>query len=85
VWSSHSEGVPITAEYKGLALPGAYRADLVVEGRLIVELKTIDRLDPVHKAQLLTYLRWSELKLGLLLNFNVRLLKSGVPRVVNRL
>lgn len=74
--------LPIT--YQGLKLDAGYRLDLVVEGSVIVELKAIERLHPVHEAQLLSYLRMSDLRLGLLINFNVKLLRDGVRRVVNR-
>jgi GxxExxY protein len=75
----------INIEYKGLVVASAYRADFLINGGVIVELKAVDNLLPVHRAQLLTYLRWSGLKLGLLLNFNSRLMKQGVQRVVNNL
>ncbi len=63
----------------------AYKADFLINDRVIVELKTVDNLSPVHRAQLLTYLKWSGLKLGLLFNFNSKLLKQGIQRVVNNL
>lgn len=62
-----------------------YRLDLVVEGLVIVELKAIDRIEPIHQAQLLTYLKLAKLKLGMLINFNVSFLRTGVKRVVNNL
>ena len=62
-----------------------YRLDLVVQDAVVVELKAVEALTPVHTAQLLTYLRLSEKKLGLLINFNVELLKDGVKRVANNL
>jgi GxxExxY protein len=74
--------VPVSLSYKGLSLPCAYRLDLVVERLLVVEIKAIERLDPVHTAQVLTYLRMQGLWLGLLINFNVPLLKNGIKRVV---
>jgi len=77
--------VTLPVRYKGLEFPAAYRADLVVEDRLILELKAVDILLPVHAAQLLSYLRMSHLKLGLLINFNVARLKDGVKRIVNQL
>ncbi len=76
---------PIAVVYKGLSIGLAYRADVLVENKVLVELKTVDNLLPVHKAQLLTYLKLSERKLGLLVNFNVPILKDGVQRVVNNL
>ena len=69
--------------YKGLKLEGSYRVDMVVDGLVIVELKTVERIEPVHEAQLLTYLKLSGLKLGLLINFNVPVLRQGVRRLAN--
>lgn len=69
--------------YRGIRLDAGYRIDLLVENAVIVELKAIERLLPVHEAQLLSYLRMSDLRLGLLINFNVRLLRDGVRRMVN--
>ncbi len=69
--------------YDGIKLDAGYRIDLLVENSIIVELKAIERLHPVHEAQLLSYLRMSDLSLGLLINFNVKLLRDGVRRVVN--
>ena len=75
--------VPI--RYKGLLVGNAYRLDLLIENEIIVELKSIDKITDVHKAQLLTYLRLTGCKLGLLMNFNVILLKNGATRIVNNL
>jgi GxxExxY protein len=75
----------IDVEYKGLKVESAYRADFLINNKVIIELKTVDNLLPVHRAQLLTYLKWSGLKLGLLLNFNAKILKQGIQRVVNNL
>ena len=72
----------IQLEYKGIKLDCGYRLDLVVEEKVIVEVKSVEKLLPVHQAQLLTYLRLSELKLGLLINFNSALLKDGIKRMV---
>jgi GxxExxY protein len=69
--------------YDGIKLDAGYRIDLLVENSIIVELKAIERLHPVHEAQLLSYLRMSDLSLGLLINFNVKLLRDGLRRVVN--
>lgn len=69
--------------YRGIELDAGYRIDLLVQGSVIIELKAIDRLLPVHEAQLLSYLRMSDLRLGLLINFNVKRLVDGVRRVVN--
>lgn len=68
-----------------LTIPEAFRADLVVEGKLIVELKSVEEMKPVFAKQLLTYLRLSGLKLGLLLNFGAPSLKNGIERVANNL
>ncbi len=76
----------VPLEYKGEAVEAAFRLDLVVEDRIIVEVKAIEALLPVHLAQLLTYLRLSDLRLGLLLNFSVPVLShGGIKRVVNDL
>lgn len=80
-----SEEVPIAAGYKGLVFETAYRLDLLVADKVIVELKVVETLLPVHKAQLLSYLRLAHKKLGLLINFNVPMLKDGIKRVVNNL
>ena len=74
--------VPLPLEYKGLKLDCSYRLDVVVGGLVVVEIKSVEGIDPIHEAQLLTYLRLSNLWLGLLINFNVPLLKSGVKRIV---
>jgi GxxExxY protein len=73
---------PLPVIYKGLKLEGGYRIDLFVEGKIVVELKAIDRLAPIHDATLLTYLRLSECKIGLIINFNVQVLKAGIRRLV---
>ncbi len=75
--------VALPVGYKGIEISSGYRVDLVVQKRVIVELKAVDTLLPVFTAQLLSYLRLSGLKLGLLINFNVTQLKDGVRRVVN--
>ena len=69
--------------YKGIELNAGYRLDLLVDRKVIVEIKAVDRLIPVHQAQLLSYLKLSGLKVGLLMNFNVKILKDGVQRVVH--
>lgn len=68
--------------YKGIQLDCGYRIDVTVEQKVILELKTVERLLPIHEAQLLTYLRLSGLTLGLLINFNVPVLKEGLKRIV---
>ncbi len=73
--------LPIT--YKGLVIPDAYRIDLLVDGCLMVELKTVEALQQIHSSQLLTYLRMSNNHLGLLINFRTVLLKDGIQRLVH--
>lgn len=75
--------IPLPVVYKGIKLDCGYRLDLLVEGLVIVELKTVERLEPIHEAQLLTYLRMRGLWLGLLMNFNTPVLKQGLKRLVN--
>jgi GxxExxY protein len=79
------EEVALGAGYKGLEFDTAYRMDLLVENKVVVELKVVERLLPVHEAQLLSYLKLSNRRLGMLLNFHVPVLRNGVKRVVNRL
>ncbi len=76
---------PLPVAYKGIKLDCGYRLDVVVQSQIIVELKAVPELLPVHEAQLLTYLRLSGLNLGLLVNFNVAVLKNGIKRIVNNL
>jgi GxxExxY protein len=73
---------PLPVTYKGMMLDCTYRLDFVVESYLIAEIKAVERLLPVHEAQLLTYLKLSGMKVGLLLNFNVPLLRDGIRRMV---
>jgi len=74
---------PIPVEYRGVRLECGFRADLIVEGAVIVEVKSLERLAPVHQAQMITYLRLSGCLVGLILNFNSRVMKDGIKRVVN--
>lgn len=74
------KNIPIM--YDGLNLDNAFRADVIVEDKVLVELKSIDKVLPIHEAQLHTYLKLSKIKLGLLINFNVKLLKDGIKRYV---
>ena len=74
--------VPLPVVYKEVQLDIGYRLDLVVEDELIVELKTVDKLLPIHEAQLLTYLKLSGMKTGLLLNFHSAVLRDGMKRMV---
>ncbi len=73
---------PIPVVYKGIKLDCGYRADVVVDGRLLVEIKSVEALLAIHDAQLLSYLKLGGWKVGLLINFNVQLLKSGIRRRV---
>jgi GxxExxY protein len=77
------KGLPIT--YRGVNVDCGYRIDLLVEGAVVVELKAVERLEPIHEAQLLSYLKLSGCKVGLLINFNVKVLKDGLRRMVNDL
>ncbi|GAB2779337.1 GxxExxY protein [Salinimicrobium soli] len=74
---------PMPFLYKDVKMDVGYRIDLLVENEIIIEIKSLENLAPVHFAQLLTYLKLSELKLGLLINFNTKLLKDGIHRIVN--
>jgi GxxExxY protein len=74
--------VPLPIVYKSVRLDCGYRIDVVVEQRVILELKTVDRLMPIHEAQMLTYLKLSGLHTGLLLNFNSAVLKDGMRRMM---
>ncbi len=75
--------VPIAVRYDGQTLDVGYRADLLVEEIVLVELKSVETMLPIHKAQLLSYLRLSGKEVGLLINFNVEHLKNGIKRVIN--
>ena len=76
---------PIPIKYDNVSFDEGFRADIVVENKLIVELKSIEKIQPVHKKQLLTYLKLTDLKLGLLINFGSNLIKDGIHRIVNGL
>jgi len=75
--------VHLPLSYKGLQLDCSYRVDLLVEDAVVVELKSIEQILRIHSAQLLTYLRASHKQVGLLINFNVLVLKDGIKRIVN--
>ncbi len=81
----HNRQVKIQAAYKRLVLADAFRADILVEKKVILELKSVEAISPVHKKQLITYLKLSGCKLGLLINFGSVLIKNGIIRVVNGL
>lgn len=76
---------PLPITYKDTKLDCGYRLDLVVHDLVILELKAVDQIQPIHSAQVLTYLKLSNLKLGILINFNVTVLKNGIKRIVNEL
>jgi len=77
--------VPMPFIYKDIKMDIGYRLDLIVQNKVIIEIKSLENLAPVHYAQLLTYLKLSDLKLGLLINFNTKILKNGIHRIVNNL
>jgi GxxExxY protein len=77
--------VPIVVKYAGRTFEEAFRADLIVNDLVIIELKSVEEVRPVYKKQLLTYLRLTEMKLGLLINFGENLIKDGISRVANGL
>ena len=81
----HTRQQALPIRYKGMQLDAAYRLDLVVADALILEIKAVAALEPIHDAQLLTYLRLSGLPLGLLINFNVPILRQGIRRLVHQL
>ena len=74
--------VAVPVAFRGIELDCAYRADIVVEGKVLLELKSVEALLPIHEAQLLTYLKLSGLRLGYLMNFNARTLRDGLRRLV---
>ena len=69
--------------YKNLKLDRGFRIDILVENSIVLELKAVDKITDIHKSQLLTYLKLGKFKLGLLLNFNVKILKQGITRIIN--
>jgi GxxExxY protein len=80
---ARQQAIPVV--YETIHMDAGFRADLIVEGKVIVEIKSIEAIAPVHKKQLLTYLRLADKRLGLLINFDVALIKDGIVRVVNGL
>lgn len=82
---SFQREVCFSARYRGVELGEAYRADFIVERSVVLELKAVEALSPLHRKQLLTYLRLTGCKLGYLLNFNSRMMKDGIERVVDGL
>jgi GxxExxY protein len=77
--------VPVSIRYDSIVFDEGFRADIIMEGKVILELKLVESLAPVHKKQLLTYLRLAGKRLGLLINFSEELIKTGITRVVNGL
>ncbi len=80
---NHQLQLPVPLYYKGIRVEIGYRADMVVEKKLLVELKAVEELLPVYTAQVITYLRLQRFPLGLLINFNETLIKNGIHRVLN--
>ena len=76
---------PIPLVHESVRMGVGFRADLIIDNKVVVEIKSIEAIGPVHKKQLLTYLRLADKRLGLLINFNVELIKNGISRVVNQL
>jgi GxxExxY protein len=74
--------VALPVSYRGLQLDCGYRMDLVVDGKVVLEIKAVESLAPIHEAQLMTYLKLSAMRVGLLMNFNVVLMKEGIKRIV---
>ncbi len=83
LWLSVVRQQSLPVVYKDVRLDAGYRIDLLVENKVILEIKSVDGLADIHTAQLLTYLKLKNLKLGLLINFNTVLLKSGIKRILN--
>ncbi len=80
---SYQRQQELPVKYKDIKLDCGYRLDMVVENQVILELKSCDSLQPIHEAQLLTYLKLTDLKIGLLINFNVAVLRHGIKRIAN--
>lgn len=74
---------PLPLVYKNVKLDSGYRLDLVVDGKVVVEIKSVSEVAAIHEAQLLSYLRLADLQIGLLINFNVKMLKQGIHRIIN--
>ena len=81
----YSQQDSVRVMYKGIAIEEKFRTDIVVEKRVVIEIKAVEKLAPIHRAQVLTYLRLTGLKLGLLINFHSNQLRDGIERVVNNL
>lgn len=77
--------IPMPIVYKDIKLEYGYRMDLLINNKVVIEVKSLEAITPVHEAQLLTYLKLGEYKLGLILNFHVKMMKNGIKRMVNNL
>jgi len=82
---SFERQIPLPIVYKGVKLDCGYRLDIIVENAIILELKSCEKIEPIHQAQLLTYLKLTGHNLGLLLNFNTPIMRDGIVRIVNEL
>jgi GxxExxY protein len=80
---NYERQLPLSIKYKTVRLDCGYRIDVLVENKIVLEIKSVDEILPIYKAQLLTYMKLSHYKLGLLINFNVGLIKNGIFRMVN--
>jgi GxxExxY protein len=74
--------VPVPVVYKDVKLDCGYRIDMLIENLVVIELKVVDEINPVHEAQILTYMKFSKMNIGLLMNFNVTVLKNGIRRYI---
>lgn len=79
----YQKEIPVPLNYKGIRIEIGFRADVVIEQKLLIELKAVEQLLPIHKAQVITYLKLMRLPLGLMINFNEVLIKTGIRRVLN--
>ena len=75
--------VPVPIRYKGIQLDAGFQIDLLVQDKIIVEMKAMDKIQPIHTAQVLTFLKMTNLKMAPILNFNVELMRSGIKRIIN--
>jgi len=80
---AYQKELPVPLNYKGIRIEVGFRADVIVEQKLLIELKAVEQVLPIHKAQVITYLKLMRLPLGLLINFNEVLIKHGIQRVLN--
>lgn len=80
---AYQKELPVPLNYKGVRIEVGFRADVIIEQKLLIELKAVEQLLPIHKAQVITYLKLTHLPLGLLINFNEVLIKHGLQRVLN--